>query len=229
MRDWRDNFSLVELLVVITMLMLLASMLLPTVVRIRREASRTACQGNLRQLGIAYKLFADERGDYPTPYFNKPFRRSVPIMMHAEEYDAMRDEYNFDYNDMRCPAASLNHATYTKKNKMPRYGYLTYPNYANLNPVGRGKPKVVGDSARGADDSDADHLLAGDLVMMYRNRWSRSLTWNGGAVNHLDEDLLPDGMSVLYVDGRTDWRQQDEINISKAAFEYREGRNRYFW
>lgn len=53
-------FTLVELLVVIAIVAILAALLLPAVGRTKAQAFNAACVNNLRQLGIATRLYADE-------------------------------------------------------------------------------------------------------------------------------------------------------------------------
>lgn len=57
-------FTLVELLVVIGIIALLISILLPVLGRAREAANATACLSNVRQLGQAALLFANERKGY---------------------------------------------------------------------------------------------------------------------------------------------------------------------
>lgn len=62
-------FTLVELLVVISIIALLLSILLPSLSKVRSQAQRTMCLTNLRQLGLAVELYqGDYKGYFPPAY-----------------------------------------------------------------------------------------------------------------------------------------------------------------
>jgi prepilin-type N-terminal cleavage/methylation domain-containing protein/prepilin-type processing-associated H-X9-DG protein len=56
----RRGFTLIELLVVIAIIALLMAILMPALQRVRKQAKGIVCKSNMRQIGIAANLYAEE-------------------------------------------------------------------------------------------------------------------------------------------------------------------------
>jgi len=65
MRTPRSAFTLTELFVVIACVAVLLSLALPALQRVRESGNRVLCTANLRQIGLALKLYHQDKGQFP--------------------------------------------------------------------------------------------------------------------------------------------------------------------
>ena len=85
-RGERRAFTLVELLVVIAIIGVLASMLLPALVKSKEQARSAKCLGNLKQLGLAIQTYVTDNDNLMPLMFDRPvgmppFGNSMDIVL----------------------------------------------------------------------------------------------------------------------------------------------------
>lgn len=78
------GFTLVELLVVIAIIATLVGLLLPAVQSARESARRSICQSNMRQLGLAFIIYADTRRYLPAACYTTDSAKTTKFLKPPE-------------------------------------------------------------------------------------------------------------------------------------------------
>ena len=110
--DENDSaFTLMELLVVITIIGILAALLLPVLSQTKKRAQQIQCANNVRQLGIALQAFTIDNNNFPL--WIKPHSQAVTWQQNLQQFIFSPKNTNrfstwIHQGVWKCPAASDN-------------------------------------------------------------------------------------------------------------------------
>lgn len=231
-------FTLVELLVVVAVMGILAALLVPAMTRSQGSARRIRCVSNLRQLGLAVRLYWDENGDQAFRYRRGATNDGV-LYWFGWLADGREGERAFDITQGAlypflggrgielCPA--LNHTLQGFKRKATgaAYGYgynlcLSVPldqPAVNLNRVSQPAGTVLLADAAQVNDfqspASRDHPMLEEFYYVSTNRAEATAHFRHGA-----------HANALFCDGHVDRERPAPGSIDQRLPQHRVGRLR---
>jgi prepilin-type processing-associated H-X9-DG protein/prepilin-type N-terminal cleavage/methylation domain-containing protein len=128
------GFTLVELLVVISIIALLISLLLPALAKAKADAEQTGCAANLNQIGVAMQEYVDESGYYPgaeayiSPYIGVgciwiPRLMSMMGGHPANLFYCPADPIEMQWVAYKAPSTVVGNQLYAQNNSQWFWGY----------------------------------------------------------------------------------------------------------
>ena len=107
--------TLPETLVVVGITVVIVALLVPVLSRARAASREVACIGNLRQLGMGFRLYAQDEGHLPYPAFTQiPWERSLAKYLSLPTFRCGSDSElgpvtgsSYDWRDTGVPETTL--------------------------------------------------------------------------------------------------------------------------
>lgn len=119
-------FTIIELLLVITIIAILTTLLLPALSKAREGAKRTACAGLLKQYGLCSLSYADDAGGRLPTHYNGSKTWFEYLFKKGEAYDSLTSTINGRRIWRWCPARPKTTNTGSGSNWLVNYAMANY-------------------------------------------------------------------------------------------------------
>jgi type II secretory pathway pseudopilin PulG len=126
-RRGTGGFSLLELVIVMSVTVLLTGLLLPALIQVRENAHRVICSSNLRQIGLSTVMYADDNnGGLPVSLYALPGQSKQELMLaHRGKHPWNWDGLGWLKVRMYCNASEIFYCpSHRGEHQYERYEHL---------------------------------------------------------------------------------------------------------
>ena len=205
----QKGFTLIELLVVIAIIGVIAALLLPALSEGQARARRVECIGNLKELGVAFHLFAHEH--------NSKFPMNVPGQDGGSQ-EFVRSGYGINgefYFSYRHFQTLSNELVKPRLLICPADQRLAAANFTALR--NENVSYFVGVTA---DYSEPNSILAGDRNITNEPGRVSSIVRSGMGAIRWTTELHRNKGNVLFADARAEEMKGDRLSLTYAQAPY---------
>jgi len=205
----RRGFTLIELLVVIAIIAILAAILFPVFARAREKARQTACLSNIKQLGLAVMMYAQDYDERLPRHCQQPASGANYTWCKATE------PYTKNAQIFQCP----NMATW--RNEANMCGGYTY----NLSRLPDGTTVGCTEQTLARITAPAGLLMITESqddanAVAWCGYWGRDTNTPDPSYVH-PTGRHNEGSNVGYADGHAKWLKQDKILSTRGLWDTR--------
>ena len=192
----RRGFTLIELLVVIAIIAILAAILFPVFARAREKARQTSCLSNLKQIGLAEKMYESDYDELTATYI-----QGAPNGVSAmPSWIDLLEPYTKNTQLYSCPSSTVEY----------RSGGVGHLGSYGANITDAGVLSASNQVYLYCNRKIASLQFPAQTAIFADTTGGHYWRYNGGAMQGM-AFIHNDGANIAYLDGHAKWVSQGYV------------------